>query len=237
MKPAVEPLTKLTVYDKPEKENTNTDSSDSALDSHPNAIPLSMFDDNEERIIDDDYCIMEGYAQTSLRSHDRLLQAGDVNPSHIISARVANNDSLLSSDAGNVTSMSSPNVHEPAAVAETFFNDQTAEISFPTLLTFIEGSLVGDRYIDERIEEPEDQHDKKSDDDLFQDGIANAAQPVPTLSSVAEKISRQEGKTLDEKQYIAYEIIACSFLLSLIEDAEFNHSSTLHSWKLKRKTL
>ena len=231
MKPAVEPLTKFTTYDNPDKEANNRDASDSANDSHLNAIPLSMFDDNEERMIDGDYCIMEGYSQTSLRSHDHLLKAGDVNPSHIISARVANNDSLLSSVGSDVDLMTSSNVHDHTAVPDTVSNDQTADFSFPTLLNFIEGSLVGNRYIDERI----DVHEDQSDNDLFQVGLANAAQTVPTLSSVADKISRQEGKMLDEKQYIAYEIIACSFLLSLIEDAEFNRSSALHSMEIEHK--
>ena len=40
---------------------------------------------------------------------------------------------------------------------------------------------------------------------------------------------------MDEKQYIAYEIISCSFLLSLIEDAEFNRSSALYSMEIDHK--
>ena len=82
---------------------------------------------------------MEGYTQTSLRSHDHLLQAGDVNPSHIISARVANNDSLISFDEDYLTPKSTSNHHENASEAETISNDQTLGFSFPTLLTFIEG--------------------------------------------------------------------------------------------------
>ncbi len=47
---------------------------------------------------------------------------------------------------------------------------------------------------------------------------------VPTLQEVARKIAHPEKTKLDEKQYIAYEMIACTFLLSLVKDG--NDSST-----------
>ncbi|EJK64580.1 hypothetical protein THAOC_14672 [Thalassiosira oceanica] len=39
---------------------------------------------------------------------------------------------------------------------------------------------------------------------------------VPTLQSVARQIAANEGIKLDEKQYIGYEIIACTFLIHLV---------------------
>ena len=36
------------------------------------------------------------------------------------------------------------------------------------------------------------------------------------MVDVARKVARQEGIKLDERQYIAYEIIACTFLLQLV---------------------
>jgi hypothetical protein len=47
---------------------------------------------------------------------------------------------------------------------------------------------------------------------------------VPTLQEIARKVARLEKTKLDEKQYIAYEMIACTFLLSLVKDG--NDSST-----------
>jgi hypothetical protein len=47
---------------------------------------------------------------------------------------------------------------------------------------------------------------------------------VPTLQEVARKIAHLEKMQLDEKQYIAYELIACTFLLDLVKDG--NDSST-----------
>ncbi len=43
---------------------------------------------------------------------------------------------------------------------------------------------------------------------------------------------------MDKKQYITYEIIACSFLLNLIEDADYNPSSALNAMEIElRKSL
>ncbi len=41
---------------------------------------------------------------------------------------------------------------------------------------------------------------------------------IPTLQEVARKAAQLEKTTLDEKQYIAYEMLACTFLLSLAKD-------------------
>ena len=47
---------------------------------------------------------------------------------------------------------------------------------------------------------------------------------IPTLQEVARKIARLEKMELDEKQYIAYEMIACTFLFGLVRDG--NDSNT-----------
>ncbi len=41
---------------------------------------------------------------------------------------------------------------------------------------------------------------------------------VPTLSEIARKVARLQKTQLDEKQYIAYEMIACTFLLGMVND-------------------
>jgi hypothetical protein len=47
---------------------------------------------------------------------------------------------------------------------------------------------------------------------------------VSTLQEVTRKVARLEKMQLDEKQYIAYEMIACTFLLDLVKDG--NDSNT-----------
>jgi hypothetical protein len=39
---------------------------------------------------------------------------------------------------------------------------------------------------------------------------------IPTLPEIARKVARLEKRQLDEKQYIAYKMIACTFLLGLV---------------------
>jgi hypothetical protein len=47
---------------------------------------------------------------------------------------------------------------------------------------------------------------------------------IPTLQEVARKFARLKKIELDEKQYITYEMIACTFLLGLVKDG--NDSNT-----------
>jgi len=93
--------------------------------------------------------------------------------------------------------------------------------SFPTMLKLISGTLVGgvkysDLYIDSDEFDDisctstfvnEEDHSRKSEHNI-----------IPTLSQVARKVARLEKTKLDEKQYIAYEMIACTFLLGLLND-------------------
>jgi len=50
---------------------------------------------------------------------------------------------------------------------------------------------------------------------------------VPTLPEIARKVAKLEKTQFDEKQYIAYEIIACTFLLGLVKDGN-NPETTLY---------
>ncbi len=50
---------------------------------------------------------------------------------------------------------------------------------------------------------------------------------VSTLPEIARKVAKLEKTQPDEKQYIAYEIIACTFLLGLIKDGN-NPKTTLY---------
>ena len=55
----------------------------------------------------------------------------------------------------------------------------------------------------------------KSDKDH---GKKKAKRNIPTLPQIARKVARHKKTQLDEKQYIAYEMIACTFLLGLVND-------------------
>jgi hypothetical protein len=46
---------------------------------------------------------------------------------------------------------------------------------------------------------------------------------VPTINGMAKQVEHSNGIKLDEKQYIAYEIICCTFLLSVLSESESKH--------------
>jgi hypothetical protein len=46
----------------------------------------------------------------------------------------------------------------------------------------------------------------------------NIQHKIPTLPQIAQKVAKLKKTQLDEKQYIAYEMIACTFLLGLVND-------------------
>jgi hypothetical protein len=48
------------------------------------------------------------------------------------------------------------------------------------------------------------------------------------MPKTARKVARQEKRKLDKKQYIAYEMIACTFLLGLVHDGN-DPNTTLYS--------
>jgi hypothetical protein len=51
---------------------------------------------------------------------------------------------------------------------------------------------------------------------------------IPTLPETARKVARIEKRKLDKKQYIAFEMIACTFLLGLVHDRN-DPNATLYS--------
>jgi hypothetical protein len=53
---------------------------------------------------------------------------------------------------------------------------------------------------------------------------------IPTLWGVARMVACKEKKILDEKQYIMYEILACTFLFDLICNDDTNGSTALEGY-------
>jgi hypothetical protein len=51
---------------------------------------------------------------------------------------------------------------------------------------------------------------------------------IPTLPETARKVARLKKRKLDEKQYIVYEMIACTFPLGLVHDGN-DSNTTLYS--------
>ena len=93
------------------------------------------------------------------------------------------------------------------------------------MLKFISGTLVGDEY---DCTYDESSGNDTEDELLLQDNIDDEnnkkQHAVPTLSGVARKIAKKDGLYLDDKQYMSYEIVACSFLLKLVLEGSDAHS-------------
>ncbi len=89
------------------------------------------------------------------------------------------------------------------------------------MLKLISGTLVGgvknsDIYIDsDEDEDTSSTNDYVNNNDKDQDKTQHK---IPTLPQIAQKVERIKKTQPDEKQYIAYEMIACTFLLGLVND-------------------
>jgi hypothetical protein len=91
------------------------------------------------------------------------------------------------------------------------------------MLKLISGSLVGgvkysDLYIDSDKNEYTTSTSSSVNESDKDHGKKKMKRNIPTLPQIARKVARLEKTQLDEKQYIAYEMIACTFLLGLLND-------------------
>ena len=91
------------------------------------------------------------------------------------------------------------------------------------MLKLISGTLVGgvkysDLYIDSDEEEETSSTESYVTNNDMDHEKNNTLHKVPTLPQIAQKVAKLEKTQLDEKQYIAYEMIACTFHLRLVND-------------------
>jgi len=148
------------------------------------------------------------------RSQSEVMKRCNFSDSHLIDARVASTNSLLYNDKNTTPSSSADTVNE----TDTDSNSGIKKKSYPAMLKLISGSLVGEsRYADVYSKLELDGTETLPKESSSPDSETNKS-TVPTLPEIARKVAAIEGKVLDEKQYITYEIISCTFLLDLIKD-------------------
>jgi hypothetical protein len=153
--------------------------------------------------------------------HSEIIHQCTFGSRHLINARLASKASLQY--------QADSNIHETAHYclnSKDIDNDHGTEEtikSFPTMLTLIGGTLVGSvKYSDIYIDSDEDKDNSSTNshvtnNDKDQDKNNNR-QKIPALLKIARKVAKLAKTQLDEKQYIAYEMIACTFLLGLVND-------------------
>jgi hypothetical protein len=97
------------------------------------------------------------------------------------------------------------------------------QLKHSPLLKLIGGTLVGGvKYSDLYIDPDEDKYLSSTNSYVTNNDKGhdknNTLHKIPTLLKIAQKVAKIVETQLDEKQYISYEMIACSFLLGLVND-------------------
>jgi len=93
------------------------------------------------------------------------------------------------------------------------------------MLKLISGALIGGANYEDVYIESEFDNENNITEDEHQNTSMNK---IPTMAGTARKVAKLEKRKLDEKQYIAYEMIACTFLLDLVHDGN-DPTTTLYS--------
>ena len=110
--------------------------------------------------------------------------------------------------------------------------DDTGASKYQTLLGFVSGAVVGrfseiDGGSDDHMQDGYDIHITDDRDEFLLETDWNSLgfssqydrrQNIPTMSGIARKIAHEKGIYLDRLQYIAYEIICTSFMLSMVNE-------------------
>ncbi len=88
------------------------------------------------------------------------------------------------------------------------------------MLKLISGTLVGGANYNKIYLDPDDEDafNSCSTNDIDTRNKAKNTRNVPTLPEIARKVAKLQKIQLDKKQYIPYEMIACTFLLGLVND-------------------
>ena len=89
------------------------------------------------------------------------------------------------------------------------------------MLKLVLGALVvGANYEDVYLEsELENENENGNENNITEDNHQSTSMnKIPTMAGTARKVAKLEKRKLDEKQYIAYEMIASTFLLGLVRD-------------------
>ena len=107
---------------------------------------------------------------------------------------------------------------------------QQTNKTFPTMLKLIRGALIGgvnyeEIYMDSDLAIEMNPPITPNNPTEYQNPNTHK---IPTLHETARKVARLKKQKLDEKQYIAYELIACTFLLGLVQDGN-DPNKTLYS--------
>lgn len=163
-----------------------------------------------------------------------LINGANITNNSLIEARLASDESIIASTnvQGGIDGGSSV-VPSGTGVETRKDSAPKGSKAYMLVVKLIKGSLLGGcgRYEDVYSEQSSDSGYTSIDcsptevsnnqDGTDETDLQHQHQVrVPTLAGIARKVLDEEKKRLDEKQYIMYEVIACSFLLGLLSPGD-----------------
>ena len=152
-------------------------------------------------------------------SHSEIINRCSFGSKHIINARLSSQTSLQD----QVESSTHDSTNQCFYSKEFAGHHEQDEMikTFPTMLKLISGTLVGGvKYSDLYIDSDENEEITSANSLVSKKDHRKRPKEhrIPTLHQIARKVAKLEKTQLDEKQYIAYEMIACTFLLGLLNN-------------------
>ena len=95
------------------------------------------------------------------------------------------------------------------------------------MLKLVLGALIGGANYEDVYKESE--FENENENNLTEDEHQSTSMnKIPTMAGTARKVAKLEKRKLDENSYIAYEMIASTFLLGLVRDGN-DPTTTLYS--------
>lgn len=174
--------------------------------------------------------VFEPMKNDQLRTHNTLITRANIIKTNMLRTKIADeSESLLFSD---------DEVEEDEAENDTTDNQSTSNqnapqhvlnnrVSYATVLSFVEGSMIGSAESNEETEDANDMNripQDRENGNPSSTGQHRNGSTIPTM----ERVAANSGKTLDAKQYIAYQIICCTFLLKVVNEG-YDETSALGS--------
>jgi hypothetical protein len=159
-------------------------------------------------------------ADTDLRSHARIMKRANVGACSAIKIHVDDNVSILATEKTSTSNSNSEhtqptnNNHQQPSVG-------SFEIQYNDILTFIQGSLLV------ATSDASDEDARMEEEEPASFGgtpMQHKHIKVPRLQEIAR--GKNSKYNLDDKQYIAYQIVCCTFLLQLVTEGD-NYNTKL----------
>ncbi len=154
--------------------------------------------------------------------HSEIINRCEFSNGHILNARLSSDKSILQEEHTTIngTQRQDSTLNEKDLTNVQRKTDKT----YSTILKLISGALVGgtnysEIYVTCGIEEDDTSTASSNRSNNTSKHSSNDQhRKITMLQEVARKVARLKKMELDEKQYITYEMIACTFFLGLVKD-------------------